>query len=298
MVESNYPAVVAALTAIYKKMDEQTARYDGKPLFVNAKTYPSVLNKTFGNQTLDQTVTAISLNDVFIGYDQGKFLYQDMPPNVEPGVMTRESVDKLTLNLGGRFTSIPSNGLAMLHDFFFGLYGRRSDVIFTRILHPESIVAYILTGEPIKGIWERSKDDMITESLTNFPVASRFNVEAFRRYMAAFPENADVSLIKINGENYRINLNNIRVDAFSGGIFDRNSRTFGTWSTFPSDGDYLYGINVAGTIIGILDNTLTGSERDKFRTGQWEKRIRYLCISAAMSNYTFSYLLDHVIKTA
>ena len=296
MFESNYPAVTKALELISKTMDAQVAKYPNQPLFINVKTYPSVLNHVFGNQTLDQTVTAISLTDVFVGYAQNNLNLHDRNPAIEPAAMTRESVDRLMLDIGGRNTSIPKGGTSLLSDFFFGIYGRRSDAIVTRILHPESIVSYILTGEPLKGIWERAKSDMITQSISNYPVVSKFNVEAFKRYMATLPADADVNEIMIGGNRFRINLNNLKVDASGGGIFDRNSNTFGTWSTFPTDGDYLYGINIAGTVLGILDNQLTGADRVTFKSRNWEKRIRFLCVAATMNSYVFSYLFDYALK--
>ena len=112
--------------------------------------------------------------------------------------------------------------------------------------------------------------------------------------MAKFDATMDINDIYINSQKFKINLNSDNINLEDGGIWDRNSRTFGTWSPFPRDGDYLYGINLAGFILGLLDNQLTGADRTKFKQQNWEKRITYLCLSAAMNAYTYSYIMDYV----
>lgn len=294
MVESNYPEVVTAVTAVLNQFSAQAAKYPNQPLFVNLKQYPIVQNQTIGNKELDGIATAMSLNDVYLSAKQTKMDLSIIPKQIEPGVMSDESVKLVKFDLARRNTSIPSNGLDLLKEFFFGIYGRRSEVVVTNIYHPESIVMNILTGAPLVPIWNRAKSDMISQRLTTYPIAAQLNVAAFRTYMNRFDSTMALNDFYIKSQKYRINLNSMRVDFEEGGIWDRNSRTFGTWSPFPKDGDYLYGINLAGMILGMLDNQLTGTDRTKFKSGNWENKITYLCISATMNAYTYSYILDYI----
>lgn len=295
MVESNYPDVVRVVSAMLAQFDAQAAKYPDKPLAINVKEYPAVQNSTIGNKLLDQVGCALSLHDVYLSANQSQMVLNNNPLQIEPGAMAKESVDKILLDLGHRNISVPSNGLDLLYNLFFGVYGRRSDLIVTNIYHPESIVAYILNGTPLVPIWQRAKSDMISQSVNNYPVAAKFNVAAFRAYMNRFDNTVDIKDFYINNQKFTINLNADRVDFESGGIWDRNSRTFGTWSPFPKDGDYLYGINLAGFILGLLDNQLTVSaDRIKFKQQNWERKIKYLCLSAAMNAYTYSYIFDYI----
>lgn len=293
-ISSNYPKVVDTLTLLVNTMDQQSAKFPNRPLFFNVKEFPGVLNNTIGQGRLDQTAFAIMLNDVYFSYVEEPTRWGTHPIIVEPNPMSDESIKLVEYELNRRNVSIPTSGTMELKRFFFMLYGRDSSAIVTKIYHPESIVAHILWDEPLVPIWERAKPDMITQSLNNYPVATKVNVNAFRAKMAQYSSNMDVNDVLIGTEKYRVNLNNIRVDDLNGGLWDRNSRTFGTWSSFPKDGDYLYGINIAGAILGVLDNTLAGVERQHFKNNQWENRIRYLCLSASMNNFTFSYIFDHI----
>ncbi|QFP93115.1 hypothetical protein [Serratia phage PCH45] len=294
MVESNYPDVVRVVTAMFAQFDAQTAKFPGKPLFLNVKEYPAVQNAAISNKSLDQTGYAMSLHDVYLGANHSKMDLNVNPLHIEPGAMAKESVSKVMIELGRRKMSIPHNGTDLLYKLFFSIYGRRSDLVVTNIYHPETIVAYILTGLAPTTIWNRAKSDMISQSLNNYPVAAKFNVAAFRTYMAKFDATMDINDIYINNQKFKINLNSDNINLEDGGIWDRNSRTFGTWSPFPRDGDYLYGVNLAGFILGLLDNQLAGTDRTKFKQQNWEKRITYLCLSAAMNAYTYSYIMDYV----
>lgn len=297
MVESNYPDVVKIVTGVFDQMDAQTAKYPGLALPVNVKQYPSVLSSQIGNQSLDEVMCAMALHDVYLGSRQSKMSLDDHPLSIEPGAMAKESSTKTLIELGRRECSIPKNGLNLLQEFYFSIYGRRSDLIVTNVYHPESIVMYILNNTPLVSIYNRAKSDMITQALTNYPVVAKFNTAAFKQYMAKFTASHQINDIFIRNQPYKINLNDRKIDLSSGGIWDRNSRTFGTWSPFPKEGDYLYGINIAGFILGKLDNELTGNDRVLFKQQHWEDRIYALCINASMNAYAYSYIFD-VIQPA
>ena len=294
MVESNYPDVVKIVTKILAQFDSQVAKYPDQPLNVNVKQYPIVQNNTISNRQLDGTGFAISLNDVYLGPVQDKMDLSKNNIRIEPGMMAQESEKYVVFDLQHRDTSIPTNGLNLLRDFFFSIYGRVSDLVVTNIYHPESIVANILTGEALVPIWNRAKSDMISQAMTNYPVAGKFNTAAFVAYMNRFSNDMEINDFFIKSEKFRVNLNSLKSNFENGGVWGENLHTFGTWSSFPEPGDFMYGVSLAGMIIGILDNTLTGANRVKFKAGRWEEKIRFLCLAASMNNYTFSYIFDYV----
>lgn len=294
MVESNYPEVVDIVTKVLAQLDAQVAKFPNQPLFFNAKKYPIVQNTVISNKELDGEATAISLNDVYLSCRQTKMDLSQIPKQVEPALMAEESRKLVEFDLGHRNMSIPESGLILLKEFFFNIYGRRSDLVVTNIYHPESIVMHILTGTALVPIWNRIKTDMLSQRLTTYPEAAKFNVAAFKTYMNRFDATMGIADFFVHSQKFTINLNSFKVDMANGGIWDRNSRTFGTWSPFPKDGDYLYGINLAGLLLGMLDNQLTGADRVSFKAGNWENKLTYLCIAASMNAYTFSYILDYI----
>lgn len=294
MVESNYPLVSQNLTTVFDALKAQKDKYPNQPLFIKFIETPAVHQMTVGNKALDDQAYALMLNDIFLGYIQEPMDMSKIPIHVEPAAMAIESERKFLIEIQKYDTSIPPDGLRLCSKFFAQAYGRQSPIISQRIFHPESIVMNILCGTPLVDIWHRDRGDMISKSLNNYPLIANFKTDKFIAHMALYKPADDVNIVYVGKDRWTISYNDTKVSMADGGLWDRNSRTFGTWSSFPKDGDYFYGMNLAGIIIGILDHWLEGSDRKKFVADQWEKRIQYICISAAMSNYQYSYILDYV----
>lgn len=294
--ESNYPLVSKNLTVIFAAMKQQSEKYPDRPLMFKVIETPSVQSNRIGNKELELLTYAIMMNDIYLGYVQGPMDYNKIPINVEPNVMALESEKATLIELQKYSTSIPNDGLILLRKFYANMYGRQSDVISTRLFHPESIVMAIINEKPLESIWERSKNSIISMGMTNYPVAATLDATKLQQYMDRVPKGSLSNVINIKGDLWTISYNNARVNFEAGGIWDRNSNTFGTWSGFPLDGDFLYGINLAGMILGLCNEKLTGGWRQIFTNNHWEERLRYLCINASMNNYQYSYILDYLYK--
>lgn len=291
MVESNYPDVVKVVTEVLNQFDAQSAKYPDQPLFINIKEYPIVQNLEISNRDLSGVGIAMSLNDVYLGTDQTRIDLSDQPKQNEPGLMAEESTKLVMFDLAKRNISVPANGLTLLKQFFYGIYARKHEVIVSNIYHPESIVMNILSQVALAPIWNRSGAGPVSPRLTNYLVVPKFNISSFVGYMTQFNDTMEINDFYINSQKYRINLNSMKVGFENGGIWDRNSRTFGTWSSFPKDGDYFYGINLAGAILGLINEQIPPNMVSDFMKYNWENKITYLCVAAAMNPYVFSYIL-------
>ncbi|EEX4841230.1 hypothetical protein D0726_003352 [Escherichia coli] len=297
MAESNYPLVATNLTTVFDALRQQAEKYPDQPLFIRFIETPSVHQQTINNKQLDTQAYALMLNDIYLGYIQDPMDFSKIPIHVEPGAMAIESERKFLIEIQKYDTTIPKDGLELCQKFFFMAYGRQSPIIQQRIFHPESIVMHIFNNTPLVDIWHRDKGDMISKSMLNYPVVANFDTAKFVQHMAKYKEDDGDNIVYLGNDRWQVSYNDTKVSMADGGIWDRNSRTFGTWSPFPKDGDYLYAINLAGIIVGFLDRDLQGADRVKFVSENWEARIKYICLSAAMSNYQYSYAFDYAQKS-
>lgn len=291
--ESNYPLVAKVLNGLDADIVAAQAKVDPKPAYFSAliARSPFISDAPWGDVQSDPC--CLIVNDHYLGYNI------PLPPIdkalvIEPGLMATEAFDKwklaqdgynLEINIGDHFYT-------NLKRWFYEIFNNSSEIVPVSIYHPQSIVAFLLFGTPLKPLGERfSQQDWNDRGYDGLFSESLYDLTKFTTLVNSMAGNANPDEILINGKVIRIMENFRGRDNNVGEYWHRNQHFMGSWSAIATPGWQFMAQATYSQIFGWLFSKANASLQKLVLDNNWLPRIRLLSYSAAYSNYVWCYAL-------